>query len=232
MKTLKTFGSLPYTINIFLFCTVLLTSFTSCVKKNVQPPEQQSAVNVINATIGSQAITYSINGVKVLGVLNYTNESKYFITFPGSRNFEFAIDGQIGTIGSAIFELKQNTYHSIFISGEPGAINTLLTTDDLASPPAGKAKIRFIHLSSDAGQLILGTKSGANLFPEQSYNKASPFIPLDQGVYDLQLKSSTGTLLVQANVTVAAGKIYNVWAKGLKSGVSNSPLGIHFSAVN
>ena len=229
----KFYNTFLLTFKIFFLFSALVFFLNSCVKTQEPEPELQSAINVVNATVGLPAVIYAINGVRVEGpALKYNEESKYFITFPGKRKFDFTFEGQTGLTLAAMFELKQNTYHSIFVSGVNTSITTLLTTDDLTNPQMGKAKIRFIHLTSDAEQLMLVAKSGSMLFPAQAYNTSSEFIQLDPGVYNLQLKTAAGTAVSEANATFASGKIYNIWAKGLKSGAGNTVCGIQVGLIN
>lgn len=206
----------------------------SCKKpSNDKDPELQSAVNVVNALVGLKPVGFFINGSKVVGdPLEYTGESGYFITFPGTRKFD-----AIETTGSDYFlktefEFKQNTYHTVFMTGEAGSVTTLFTQDDLSAPPAGKAKVRFVNLSPDSGNLSLSLKNGTLLFPDQDFKTASEFKVIDPGVYDLQLKTIGGTVLTERNVTVNAGSIYTVWVKGLQSGTANSPIGLQFRSIN
>lgn len=213
----------------------LLTAFlfSSCMKSNNEEPELQSAVNIVNASIGMPQISFYINRTKVQGApLQYTNESGYFITFPGNRDFDVSAEGITDFILKTNFAFKENTYHTVYIVGENSSISALFTEDDLRSPPTGKAKLRFVNLSPDSGNLTLGVKNGTDLFPDQAYKSASQFITVDPGGYDLQLKTGTGTVLLDKNVAIAAGSVYTVWVNGLRAGTSNSPIGLQFRAIN
>ncbi len=224
------------TFSLFKLLSLLLLPaliLGSCQKPANEEPELLSAANVVNATIGMPQLGFFINRSGVQGdPLKYTDESGYFITFPGARDFDVLADGVVDYILKTNFTFKQNTYHSIFIVGESASISALFTEDDLSNPPAGKAKIRFVNLSPDAGGLVVTLKNGTALFPEQAFKTVSQFITMDPGVYDLQAKTPTGTVLVEKNVTIASGRIYTAWAKGLRAGTSNSPLGLQFRSVN
>lgn len=222
-------GSLKIATLVFLLGSI----FVSCKKLDSDGQQElQSAVNVVNATIGLKSVGFFINGSKVLGdPLDYTGESGYFITFPGLRKFDAVEDMWSDYFLRTEFAFKENTYHTIFIAGESGSVTTLFTEDDLSAPPAGKAKIRFVHLSPDGGNLLLSFKNGTALFPEQQYKTASQFKIIDPGVYDLELKTATGKVIVEKNVTVNAGSIYTAWVKGVKSGIANSPIGLQFRSI-
>lgn len=234
MKTIER----PYIITssafkVFTLLLITILFVGGCKKPEKAVPELQSAVNVVNATIGLPQMGFFIGKSKVQGdLLKYTDESGYFITFPGARDFDVIADGISDYILKTSFTFKQNTYHTIFIVGENSSVSGFLTDDDLSNPPSGKAKVRFVNVSPDSGGLFLGLKNSTTVFPEQSFKSASQFITLDPGVYDLQIKTGTGTVLVEKNVTVVAGSIYTAWAKGLRAGTSNSPLGLQFRSIN
>ncbi len=221
------------TLLFFFVCTL-----ASCLKPDNDGPELQStvnvvAVNVVNATIGLKPVGFFINSTKVNGdPLEYTQESGYFITRPHTNSFDaLEVTGSEYFLKTT-FTFKANTYHTIFIAGESTSITSLFTEDDLSPPPAGKAKVRFVHLSPDSRGLELAIKNGVTLFPEQAYKTASEFKTIDPGVYDLQLKTVNGTVVVEQNVTVAAGVIYTAWVKGLQAGIASSPIGLQFRAIN
>lgn len=220
-------------MKVFTFLLLATVFLGSCQKPSNQEPDLQSAVNVVNATIGMPQMGFFINGGKIQGdLLKYTDESGYFITFPGTRSFDVAADGITDYVLKTTVTFKQNTYHTVFIVGESGSVSSFFTDDDLSNPPSGKAKLRFVNTSPDAGNLVLTLKNGTSLFTEQGYKGASQFITMDPGVYDLQVKTSTGTVLVERNVTIASGVIYTAWVKGLRSGTSNSPIGLQFRSIN
>jgi hypothetical protein len=234
MKTInKHYSTTLPLLKVFTLLFLSILFLGSCQKPSNQEPELQSAVNVVNATIAMPQMGFFINGGRVQGdLLKYTDESGYFITFPGNRSFDVAADGITDYILKTSVTFKQNTYHSIFIVGESTSISSFFTDDDLTNPPSGKAKVRFVNASPDAGGLVLTLKNGTSLFTEQGYKSASAFITMDPGVYDLQVKTPTGTVLVERNVTIAAGSIYTAWVKGLRAGTSNSPIGLQFRSIN
>lgn len=215
---------------LILFTGCLLAS---CKKITNEEPQLRSAVNVVNATVGLNPIGFFINDSKVLGPpLEYTQESGYFITYPRASDFD-AIEGSASNYFlETNVTFKPNTYHTIFIAGERSSITSLFTEDDLSTPAAGKAKVRFVHLSPDGGSLILAIKNGAELFSGQDYKTASEFKTIDPGNYDLQLKTPSGAIILEQNVTITAGGIYTAWVKGIQAGSASSPIGLQFGAIN
>lgn len=111
----------------------------------------------------------------------------------------------------------------------------IVTVDNLAAPASGKAHIRFIHLSPNAPAVdvsVVGQAAGAGLFLNRSFNKTitaseSAFTPVDADTYDLEVRvaGTTTVALDLPDVTLTAGKIYTVFAKGFLGGTGAQALG-------
>jgi hypothetical protein len=109
-----------------------------------------------------------------------------------------------------------------------------LTVDDLTTPAAGKAHVRFIHLSPDAPAVDIAVVGGPVVFPNSSFKQASAFTPLAAGTYNLEVRvAGTSTVaLTLPPITVADGKIYTVFAKGFLSGTGTQALGAEIIVNN
>ena len=81
---------------------------------------------------------------------------------------------------------------------------------------AGKAHVRFVHLSPDAPAVDVALDGGAVVFGDYTFKEASAFTPLDAGTYDLEVRLAGGsTVALDLDpITLEAGKIYTVWARG------------------
>src|SRR5690606_34513552 len=94
--------------------SVLFTG--ACKIPDDNKPDAKSALNVVNATIGSSPFTFSINRQKVQGdALSYTNESGYFITYAGSWPFGITFPDAGDYALTTTIDLQFNTYHTLFI---------------------------------------------------------------------------------------------------------------------
>ena len=107
--------------------------------------------------------------------------------------------------------------------------------DNLAAPAAGKAHIRFLHLSPGAPAVTIGILNGGAFTPvfsnrtfetAASANANQGFTPVDAGTYtfDVRLADGTTSVLTVPNIALQAGKIYTVFARGIV-GNTTSPLG-------
>jgi hypothetical protein len=110
-----------------------------------------------------------------------------------------------------------------------------LVEDNLAAPASGKAHIRFFHLSPDAPGVDVGVLNGSTFTPvfanrsfetQTSAATNAAFTPVDAGTYTFQVRVA-GTSTVALNipgVTLEAGKIYTVFARGLLAGSGSQAL--------
>lgn len=121
-------------------------------------------------------------------------------------------------------------YHTVFAVRKNRSVgdSLILFYDNLATPPASKAKLRFVNLSPDLGALSL--TGGDVLLRDVPYGRAAnsalsgetlsaytlgPFVEVNAGTKTLNLSDAAGTpLLSAASVALQEGKIYTVFTQG------------------
>ncbi|MEJ5962592.1 DUF4397 domain-containing protein [Pedobacter immunditicola] len=219
--------------------TLVLLSLTvfflaSCKKDDIDdlPEPDIAAFNVVNASPGQTSFNFALDNQIVNGpALTFTDQTGYISAYTGIRKFDVTLGGTTQSILTDTLNLETDKYYSLFITGQ-SPLSLLITEDDLTAPATGKAKIRFIQLSPNAGELALGVKGEEELFPEQEFKAVSAFISIDPAQYILEIKDDDGDALTESTVTIAAGKIYTVWAGGLLEGTGNSAMVIQVSVDN
>jgi hypothetical protein len=124
-------------------------------------------------------------------------------------------------IVSGSVNLAGGQAYSLVAVGQPGNVETLSLTDDISAPPAGKAKVRFVHASPDTPAVDVTVAGTAiRLFSNVGYKSASDYAVVDAGTVNLEV-SPTGTanvMLTVPNVTLSSGAVYTIYAVGLSSG--------------
>ena len=129
-------------------------------------------------------------------------------------------------------------YHTVIAARTANnkADSLILFYDDLKTPDAGKAKLRFINLSPGSGTInvLNGTTP---LFSNVNYGRAAnsslsgeslnvwslgPFQSVDPGNYNFNFTdaASGNTTGTRSSFTLEAGKIYTVFTNGLTNGTS------------
>ena len=112
-------------------------------------------------------------------------------------------------------------------------IKAAVVSDNLAAPAAGKSHIRFFHFSANAPAVDIAVTGGPVLFSNRSFNDQGTntnvinFTPVDAGTYNLEVRlaGTTTPVLTIPNVSLTAGKIYTVFAKGFLGGSGTQALG-------
>jgi len=235
MKTQKkiSLNKWNYPLKLCIALSLATVLLSACRKDDDPPTPDSAALNVVNATAGEATFNFALDNQIVNGpALIYTQQTGYLLAYSGERKFDATSGGTAQSVLTATIDLEKDKYYSLFINGLPTALGTLLTEDDLSAPTTGKAKIRFIQLSPDAGALTLNIEGGAALFTEQAYATASQFITIDPGDYTLEIRNSEGTVISEETGTITAGRIYTVWSGGTLAGTGDAAIGINVSVNN
>jgi hypothetical protein len=160
--------------------------------------------------------------------LTYPNNTGYLDAETGTRNIKVNVAGTSTTVINGDLDLEVDKYYSVFAVDQVSEITALVLVDDLTMPAAGKAHVRFVHLSPDAPAVdVAVASSGAVVFSDIAFKESTVFTPLDAGTYNLDVRvAGTSTVaLVLPPVTLQAGKIYTVFAKGFLAGTGAQALG-------
>ncbi len=110
-------------------------------------------------------------------------------------------------------------FYSLYVIGHDD-MDVLYTEDNLSEPAAGKAKIRFIHLSPDAPALDFSVEANSGdplTIRDKAFKEATDFTAIDGGIaYAVNfIEHSNDNVLHTFAFTPETGMIYTVWVKGL-----------------
>ncbi len=190
------------------------TLFSSCSKDE---DLAQANVLVIHASPDAPGVDLLVDDVKQnTSALTYPQNTGYLKVNAGSRNLKVNVAGTTTTVINANVTLEQDKSYSVFVIDSVKKISAVVVADDLSTPAAGKAHVRFIHLSPNAPAVDIAVDGGAVVFPNTSFKSGTAFTPLDAGTYDLEVRvAGTQTVALDLDpLTLEAGKIYTVFAKG------------------
>jgi hypothetical protein len=213
-----------------IFSTILFASlltFTSCSKD--EEPANKARVLVTHASPDAPGVDLLIDNSKVnSAALNFPSNTGYLEVEAGLRNIKVNAAGTSTSVINADITFEKDKNYSIFAVDALSKISAIALEDDLTAPAAGKAHVRFVHLSPDAPAVDIAVAStGAVVFGNKKFKEATAFTPLDAGTYNLDVRvAGTSTVaLVLPAITLQAGKIYTVFAKGFLAGTGNQKLG-------
>ncbi len=177
-------------------------------------PDNRTLVRVMHASPDAPAVDVLVNGAVALPSVSYPTNSAYLPLGSGATNLKVNLAGTATTALNADLTLVPTKTHSIYAVGFASALQSLVVEDDLRTPAAGKAKLRVIHASPDAGNvdvLVNGTVALANV----PFKGAANYLVVDAGAYNVKVNAAgTATTALNANVNLAAGRIYTAIAIG------------------
>lgn len=225
----------------FGLLSVMALVFAGCDKNDDVPtPASQSKVMVIHASPNAPAVDVRINGTVALTNVPFLTNSAYTTLNSGSTNIKVSPTGTTTNVIDATVTLLADKSYSVFAIDSVSKIKAAVTVDDLTTPAAGKAHVRFLHLCTNAPAVDIAVTGGAVLFSNRTFNDQTAnaalanFTPLNAGTYNLEVRlAGTNTVaLPLPNITLVAGKIYTVYAKGFLGGTGAQALGAQIIANN
>lgn len=218
------------------FLALGITLFTSCSKDEDPAPTPTAKVLVAHASPNAPGVDLLVDGTKQnTAALNFPANTGYLTVNAGSRNIKVNVTGTSTTVIDANVTFEANKNYSVFAIDSVSKISAIVLGDDLTTPASGKAHVRFVHLCPNAPAVdIAVASSGAVVFPNTAFKSGTAFKPLDAGTYNLDVRvagTSTVALTLPA-ITLQAGKIYTVFAKGFLGGTGGQALGAEIIANN
>jgi hypothetical protein len=221
----------------FILASVL---FTSCKKeeekKTITTEVSKTNLLVVHASPNAPGVDLLLDNTKQnSAALAFPNNTGYLNTDAGSRNIKVNVAGGSTTVINVTSNFDKNKFYTVFAIDSVSKISGIILNDDLTVPASGKAHIRFVHLSPNAPAVdvsVAGQAAGAGLFLNRTFNKTitaaqESFIPVNAGTYNLEVRvaGTTNVALPLNNITLQAGKIYTVFAKGFLGGTGATALG-------
>lgn len=201
--------------NIFLAALSSLILFSSCSKDEDEPGTAK--VLVTHASPNAPGVDLLVDNNKVnTQALTFPNNTGYLEVNSGRRNIKVNASGTSTTVINADLDLVEGRNYSVFAANTLTSIEAVVLEDNLTAPAAGKAHVRVVHLSPDAPAVNIGVQGLAtNLFTNLAFKSGTAFTPVDAGTYTLEVKlASNNAVILTVPATLAAGKIYTVFARG------------------
>lgn len=218
-------------------CAAVLILSASCSKSDTDDASSGTArTSFTNAAPNGAASDLYVDNVKItpapigFGTTTSLLGNPYLTVTSGLRAVRISPNGSTNYTQGSIPFTKDASY-SIFIFDTLSATSTLkglVLTDNLATPAAGKAHVRFLHLSPDAGNVYVdfAKTNDTTKISNRPYigNAVSTdpvlgdFAAINAGAYNINIKAgATDPVLVGLSYNFAEGKIYTVYLKGLKA---------------
>ncbi len=205
----KNLRSLSLLLFAFMLCAV---SFSSCTK-GTSNDSLSAHVQVTNSSEGSVPQDFYLDNSKVTGsAVAYAQSSGYVTTGTGDHQAQFKNSGTATVNTSFSLSLAAGQYYSVFYTD--GSSNTTVQ-DDRTAPQSGKARIRFINLSSAVSSNVdFAANGGIKLVSNLAYKAASTYYDVDPSTVFTLYASGSATVLLSIPSSLQAGHIYTIYVSG------------------
>ncbi|RYF96970.1 MAG: DUF4397 domain-containing protein, partial [Chitinophagaceae bacterium] len=167
----------------------------SCKKDDDDTPDQPANYTVVHAATGAPSVELYLDDVKAsASAIAFGTNSPYASIAPKQYSVKLAAVNTINPVAETSINMGAGRSYSIFAYDTllAGKVKVFTVEDDLSAPPAGKAKVRFVHLSPNTTANKIAVDLAANntvLFPNRTYADAATdvskaaFITVDAGTY-------------------------------------------------
>ncbi|WP_199137863.1 DUF4397 domain-containing protein [Pedobacter sp. ASV12] len=207
-----------------IIATIALSiAFASCSKIK-STPVQLSGLSLINAVPTDEKLDVFIDNGKVTNNnFAYLDKWDYANAYSGNRKVDISKQGSGLNLRTEVISMEPQFGYSLFVIDKLDNVKLLLLKDDLTTPATGKAKVRFVNLSSDSDPLDLAIVGKADpLATNKAFKEFSTFEAVDAAAsvtFNIKNKATGAVLATLTNINVESGKIYTIYARGLKASV-------------
>jgi hypothetical protein len=182
--------------------------------------ETNATIRVVHASPGAPKVDFLIDGQPLAQGVSYGSATDYVPLSADKHKIQVVPTGQ--TADDAVIEQdldadKGKAY--IFIAEGPlKDIEGKVYEVDLDAIDQGKARARVIHASADAGKVDVAVTGGDTLFKGAEFGKATDYNDIDPGTLSLDIRGDGDRVLATVpDVTIQAGRVYDIIAYGQKS---------------
>jgi hypothetical protein len=185
----------------------------------------RALVRVVHAIPGGGVVDVFADDSKVFTNINYKTITPY--KEMAAERFTFRVRPAGQNVTQPLAENGENLYSGnhytvIALPGNAGESPSLrVLSDNLTPPSSGKAKIRVIHSSPDAGEVDIYARdktdalfSGVNFGSETAYTEVDPMA----ATLEVRPEGKKMPVLTRLNTNFEAGKHYTVIVTGRAKG--------------
>jgi hypothetical protein len=176
-------------------------------------------IRIAHLSPDTPGVDVYVDGKRALDNVGFSAISDYNQVPAGPHRLELRPSGATATslpVLAASQTLEAGRAYTAAGIGDRAHLQGVVFVDDLTPPPAGQAKVRFIHAAVGTGSVDVLDSAGKTLFTNAAFGRASAYSTLAPGMYTLVLQDPANgeELLRSPQVEFGPGIIYSVAAIG------------------
>jgi len=200
---------------------------TSPLPPTVNPPVEITDVRlrVAHLSPDAPAVDVLVNGDVVLSGVEYKDISEYLDLAAGAYRIQVTPAGNNAvSVIDANVTLESGFVYTVAATGFLSEIEPWVLTDGLATTSG--ARLRPAHASPDAPAVDLALKGGPVLVSGLSFRETGPYLDVDPGTYDLEVRlAGTDTVVLSIDgVSLSGGSVTTAFVVGSAAGGTLAPL--------
>lgn len=175
-----------------LSCAMVLT-FTSCLDNDdtfINTPV--AYVSLYHGSPDGPQLDVEVDNKQInANPFDYAEYTGYLRFYTGSRNLQFGPYASSSVDVDTTVTFEPGSAYSVFVAGEYEAAEIIVLHDNSNTPASGKAKVRIINLSPDAGNINFTRTDDTDPWASNlAFKEATEFMEVDANEFDLQVRSS------------------------------------------
>jgi hypothetical protein len=179
-------------------------------------------VMVVLASPDTPTTAAFLDGVSADSALSYLNNSPYLATAETNTHLQLYYEDnknppdRFVALDTSVPVATGGSY-TIFAADSLSRLGAVVLQDDLSLPPAGKARVRFVHCLPGYGNVDFAISGGAILAAAVPFKGTGGWQLMDQGSYNLEARPAGDPTTQIADITglsFAGGHVYTVWLYG------------------
>jgi hypothetical protein len=198
----------------------VLLGLASATAAAPAPAAGMAHVHVIHVSSDTPPVDIYDGDSKLVAQLGFKDVSDMLDLSAGTHILALLPGGQSEPIAQTPITVGSGKTYSVLVAGKRADLTFKILEDDLSPLATGKARVRAVHASPDTPAVDVAVGPQTLLFPNLGFLDASPYKVVDATAVNLELHPA-GTQVVALsvpNLTLAAGKVYTVYAVGLSNG--------------
>ncbi len=139
--------------------------------------------------------------------------------FASDRKLRFSPHNALNTLLETNQTFEKNKVYSVFLVNPVASMAAIVLEDRWSTPTAEKPMARLLHLSPDAGELIIKVNGNKNPFGDEiAYKGYTDFVALDRGKTSIEIldKQSGESLLVVEDIQIRGNRVYSLIIRGFR----------------
>lgn len=202
-----------------LMVVVTLLFLSSCDNNEVNP-FGSAELKVVNAAPNSGSQRFIMANIPYISNLDYLDHSVSYHKVAVGNNLvtQFRDQSDNDLYATEELDLDDNKAYTVYLTGESRTdAEVRLYEDNLSQPASGKAKVKFLHLSSGApANIDFVDGQGNKLTTNLARYGQSNYTEINSGSLSIQVHGSgqSENLSTLSSTDFEAGKIYSIYISG------------------